>query len=176
MPSARRLLATFAAVTPRRASFGDGVELRFLPRRALPDVDGIDDFAELGPDFTVPVVIGLGKVLRILRVARIAAPADPRDLVGRTDQAAELLERAIGTGLLLLVRPRSRVRFVAWTDEGVETVEDVAEVIESRDAFFVVRCRGLPVRIPREAVVRRQTETERWVQVIGIERAPTVPA
>jgi hypothetical protein len=163
----RRLLATFRAVRPRP---GFGVELCFEPARALPDAERIEDFASLVPDDTIPAVLGLGKVLRILRVARIAAPADPRTLLGREDAAADLLERALGTRLVLRVRPRNRISFAAWTEGGVHTIEDVAEVIESRDAFFIVRRSGWPVHIARETVVRRHTRSERWYQVMEIER------
>ena len=175
MPSTRRLLATFESATPHRAKDVSGVALQFDPQGRLPGAERIEDFAVLGPDFTIPVVAGLGKVLRILRVARVATPADPRELVGREERAAELLERAVGTRVLLWVRPRSRIRFAAWTEGGIETVDDIAQVIESSDAFHVVRHRGPPVRSPRESVARRQTQIERWYEVVDIERAPPTP-
>jgi hypothetical protein len=172
MPAPRRLLAIFESATPHRAKDGAGVALHFDPQGRLPGADHIEDFAALGPDFTIPVVVGLGKVLRILRVARVATPADPRELVGCEGRAAELLERAAGTRVLLGVRPRSRIRFAAWTEGGIETVEDIAQVTEWSDAFHVMRRRGPPVRIPRESVARQQTEMERWYEVVDIERVP----
>ena len=166
MPSTRRLLATFESATPHRAKDVSGVALQFDPQGRLPGAERIEDFAVLGPDFTIPVVAGL---------ARVATPADPRELVGREERAAELLERAVGTRVLLWVRPRSRIRFAAWTEGGIETVDDIAQVIESSDAFHLVRHRGPPVRIPRESVARRQTQIERWYEVVDIERAPPPP-
>jgi hypothetical protein len=63
------------------------------------------------------------------------------------------------------------LRFVAWTELGVETVEDISEVIEGDDAFLVLRPRGhFPVRVPREAVIRQRTECHRWFEVLSIER------
>ena len=60
---------------------------------------------------------------------------------------------------------------VAWTESGVETVEDVAEVREFDDAYFVVRRQDrFPLRFDRASVVRQRAETERWHEVLDIER------
>jgi hypothetical protein len=173
MTHTRGARARFVAVSPLRAGGGVGLALGFRPERALPEVAHIEDFADLGPALTIPAVGGLGKVLRILRAARIAAPDDPLSLVGQEQRAADLLTRALGTALRLVLRPRFRRRFLAWTDAGVETVEDVAEVREYEDAYLVVR-RGarLPLRIERAAVVRQRTESERWYEVVDIDRVP----
>ncbi len=147
-----------------------GVLLGFLPRRGRVS-DPIEDFAELGPELSVPAVESLGRVLRVLRAARIALP-EPVALVGRPERAAALLERARGTLVHLEVRPRSRLRFTAWTETGVETVDHVSDVLEHDDAYLVLR-RGaqVPVRLPRERVVRRITTCERWYEVVRVERA-----
>ena len=145
--------------------------LTFQPLQARIEVDRIDDFAFLGPALELPVVDGLGKVLRVLRAARVAVPGDPDCLVDREQEAAALLDRCVGTLVFLELRPRSRTLFRAWTDSGVETIEDVTDVVESPDAYLVMRRRGqLPVRVPRETVVRQSTESERWYEVIDIER------
>ncbi len=123
-------------------------------------------------DFDLSAVDGLGKVLRILRAARVALPCDARHLIGKEEEVAALLTRAIGTPLLLELRPRSRIRFRAWTEGGLETVDDVTLVRESPDAFLVERLRGrFPVRVPRSEVLRQRTDCERWYEVLGIERA-----
>ena len=167
----RRVRATFIAATPMRDATASGVLLSFRPVQARLEVDVIEDFAELGPTLDLPAVDGLGKVLRILRAARIAPP-DGAALIDREEKAAELLTRALGTLLALEVRPRNRMRFVAWTDAGVETVEDVVDVVEEPDAYLVVRKQGrFPVRVLREDVVRQQTTSERWYEVTSIERA-----
>ena len=84
----------------------------------------------------------------------------------------ELLERAAGTRLALGLRPRSRVSFKAWTEEGLERFDDVREVIETPDEYLVLRHWGrFPARVPRARVVRRQTDCERWFEVVEIERA-----
>ncbi len=185
MPSTRRVRATFTGVDPgridsvaesgARSAGGDssvGVYLEFRPAHVRLDVDLIRDFASLGPDLCVPSVEGLGKVLRILRSARIAAPSDPHSLLGDVEAVSSLLERAIGTLLILELRPRSRIRFVAWTEDGIQTIEDVTEVLEAPDAYLVARRRGrFPVRVPRSSVVRQRTELEPWYEVIAIERA-----
>ncbi len=183
MPSVRRVRAIFSGATALRADGpGEsgrgakpapecGVLLAFRPERVRLDVDRIEDVAWLGPELDIPSVAGLGKVVRVLRAARVAPPSDVEALLGRADDAVTLLERAVGTPLALELRPRSRVRFTAWTDAGIETVDDVTEVLEGPDAWLVLRQKGrFPVRVPREAVVRQYTESERWYEVIDIER------
>ncbi len=162
--------AVLEQVEPVRAREREGLALTFGLRRARIEVDRVEDFADLGPELTLPAVAGVGKVLRLLRAARVAAP-EPAALVGRLDDTRRLVERARDTALALGLRPRSRVRFLAWTDAGVEVVEDVREVRETPDAWIAYRRGGIPVRIPREAVLRHSTETERWYQVVEIERA-----
>lgn len=148
------------------------LQLRFRPARRRADVDRIDAEAAIGPELDIPTVAGLGKVVRILRAARIAHPADIEELAGREQMLLDLLDRAVGTALAVELRPRSRMRFTAWTESGVETVDDVTEVLEAPDAYLVMRRSGrFPVRVPRELVVRQQTELERWYEVTEIERA-----
>ncbi len=171
MPANRRAVARFTDVTPQRDDGSVGVALGFRPERARLDVDRIEAYAELGPALTVPAVAGLGKVLRILRAARVAAPEDPLELVGREGVATDLLERAVGTLLRLELQARFRKRFVAWTENGVETIDDVFEVREREDAYYVVRRGGrFPVRFERSGVVRQSTESERWYEVVDIQR------
>lgn len=190
MPSVRRVQATFAAAEavsvdpePRADESGArgpeaaavprcGVWLRFRPHTRRLDVDRIDDYADLGPELTLAAIEGLGKVRRLLRAARIALPSDSFELTGEADLVAGLLERAVGTRVVLELRPRSRIRFVAWTEAGVETVDHVTEVLEDEDAYLVLRNKGrFPVRLPRDRVVRQRTELERWYEVLHIERA-----
>lgn len=171
MPSLRRIAARLESATPGARDGGVGVELGFRPTSPR-QPETLRDWADLGPALTVPAVAGVSKVFRILRAARIAPPREPLWLVGRSEEAGALLARAIGAPLLLQVRPRSRLRFIAWTEAGVEAVNDVADVIEAPDAWLVLRRGGrLPVRIPRARVVRRHTECERWLEVVGVERA-----
>jgi len=147
------------------------LQLHFRPERRRTDVDRIDAEAAIGPDLDIPSVAGLGKVVRILRAARIAHSSDIEALAGREDLLLDLLGRAVGTPLAVELRPRSRLRFTAWTEHGVETVDDVSEVLEAPDAYLVFRTRGrVPVRVPRELVVRQQTDCERWYEVTGIDR------
>jgi hypothetical protein len=172
MPSRRRVAASFEWARPRRSEAAVGVELGFrAPASLLDDAERLEDFADLGPQLCVPAVAGIGKVLRILRAARIAPPRDPLALLGREEDAASLLGRALGARVLLEVRPRSRLRFVAWTETGVEVVDEVADVIEESDVYLVVRRGGRwPVRISRASVVRRRTVRERWWEIVGVER------
>lgn len=147
------------------------MELRFHPLRAHLGVEHFDDFAPIGPELCIPAVTGLGKILRILRVARISAPREPIELLGQDELVADLLGRAVGTSLALGLRPRSRIHFNAWTEEGRESFKDVQEVIETPDEYLVIRKKGrFPERVPRDTVLRQQTDCERWFEVVEIER------
>lgn len=168
----RRIQARFADAEAVQGETGVGVLLGFQPERSRIVVDRIEDYADLGPALTVPAVDGLGKVLRILRAGRVAAPAEPLVLVGGQERAAALLRRAVGTLMRLELRSRVRVRFTAWTDEGVEVIDDVADVREFDDAYYVLRRHGrFPVRFERSAVVRQRTKAHRWHEIVGLERA-----
>jgi len=172
MPALRRVVARFDHVEPVAEDDCQGVELGFRVTSPRFGAERVDDFALLGPELTVPAVEGIGKVLRILRAARIATPRDAFALAGRAQGASDLLERALGRDFALEVKPRSRVRFTAWTESGVETVDDVSDVVESNQGFLVMRHGGrFPQRFERAAVVRRQTETRRWFELVGVERA-----
>jgi len=168
----RRIEARFANAHPLVGEERQGVLLVFEPisARAVASlgVSQIDDFADLGPELTIPAVSGIGKVLRTLRAGRIAAP-EPHALLGRARQAASLLARAASAPVALRVRPRVATRFVAWTESGVQSVEDVADVIEYPDAWIVAPRRGQPVRIERAGVARQVTETRPWWEVVAIE-------
>ncbi len=172
MPPRTWVLARFSDVAAVRAAERVGVMLGFQPRTARLGVSHVDDFADLGPSLTIPAVSGLGKVLRLLRAARIASPGAPLHLVGREQEAAALLERAVGQAVRIEVRPRMRMRFQVWTEHGVETIEDVLDVREVTDAWLVLRRHErIPRRFDRRHVVRQHTETERWHEVLDIERA-----
>jgi hypothetical protein len=84
-------------------------------------------------------------------------------------RAAALLSQAIGSEMMLELRPHSSVRFVAWTDDGIETVEGVRDVLETPEAFVVLRNAGAPIRLPRGSVLRQQREPRRTFEVVGIE-------
>ncbi len=173
MPADRAVRAVFTDARPVSGPDEVGLFLGFRPIRTRLDIDHIEDFADLGPDLCVPSVAGLGKVLRILRAARLAVPSDKEAFLGEPIMVAEKLERAFGTNLSLKLRERSRIRFTAWTEDGVETIHHVAEVVEAPDAYFVTRHSGrFPVRVPRSTLLRQSTECERWFEVVDIQRAP----
>lgn len=171
MQSVRRIQASFEQAQPHARDDVHGVTLAFRPLHVRLDVDRIETFAEIGPELTIPAVAGLGQVLRILRAARIASPRSPRELVGQGERVRALLARAEGTRLVLSIRRRSRMSFVAWTDQGIETVENVADVVERTHDYLVHRSGSrAPLRIPRARVTRGQKRSERWYEVLGIER------
>ncbi len=172
MPADCVVRAVFTDARPVSEPDKVGVVLGFRPIRTRLDVDHIENFADLGPEVCVPTVAGLGKVLRILRAARLAVPANEEEFLGQPFAVAEKLERAFGALLSLKLRDRSRIRFIAWTEDGIETIDDVSEVIEAPDAYFVTRASGrFPIRVPRSTLVRQSTECERWFEVVDIQRA-----
>jgi len=171
MPAERAVRAVFTDARPISEPDRMGVFLGFRPIRTRLEIDHIEDFADLGPEMCVPAVAGLGKVLRILRAARLSVPADQEVFLGEAEAVADKLQRAFGTSLALKLRDRSRIRFTAWTEDGIETIDDVAEVLEAPDAYFVsLRSGRFPVRIPRSSVIRQETECERWFEVVDIQR------
>ena len=137
------------------------------------DTDRIECEAQLGPGNCVETVEGIGRVARILRAARLATPSDPTEWIGRTADVEALLGRAIGTALQLEVRPRTRLRFTAWLEDGIQVIDDVAEVTETPEGFSVRRRSGrFPVLVARKGLARQQTESIRWYEILSIERAP----
>jgi hypothetical protein len=178
MAPPRRLLARLEEATatppasPGNPESVSGVALVFRAEGGLSAIGRIDDFACLDETLSVESALGVGKVLRLLRAARIAAPPEANSLQGDPTRAASLLERALGTRVRLEVRPRARVRFTVWTESEVESVSDVAEVLEDESAYLILRLGGrFPVRLLRENVVRQRTESETWYEVVSIERA-----
>lgn len=172
MAEKRSVEATFTDVESVETPEGVGLALGFRPESSRFEVDRIEDYASLGPELCVPAVDGLGKVTRILRAARLANPEDPHALLGKPEIAVSLLRRAVGTTLRLQLRPRTSISFKAWFDDGVQTIDRVSEVIESPEAYYVKRHGGrFPVRIPREELIRHQTETRHWFEITGIERS-----
>jgi len=166
-----RSIARFSEATPARRGEREGLTLRFHPATARLGVGHIDEWVDLGPDASLAAVAGLGRVLRVLRAARIAVEGAPEQLVGDVPRVASLLARAAGTEVRLVLRRRSMLRFHAWTEDGRQTIDDVAEVQEHDDAYLVLRRGGrFPLRFAREAVIRRQTECDRWLEIVDIER------
>ncbi len=173
MPSFRNILVTLIGVRQIESGEHLGIVLEYRPYRArLHALDTIEDFVDLSlGEKTVPTVDGLGKILRILRIARIAPPSDPTILLGQPALAYATLRRAIGIRFRAKLRPRSRIRFIAWTESGMKIIEDVAEVFETQDEYFITRQKGrFPLRIPRKNVVRQKTEVENWWEVLSIQK------
>jgi len=178
MAPRRRLIARLEEATAtapadlRNPESIAGVALVFRSEAGHTAIGRIDDFACLDATLSVESALGVGKLLRLLRAARIAPPPRVDSLWGDPGRAAALLERALGTRVRLEVRPRSRVRVTFWTESEVASVSDVAEVLEDESAYLILRLGGrFPVRLPRERVVRRRSESETWYEVTSIERA-----
>ncbi len=176
MRSRRRVNAVLAEVVEVADAARGGLDaaaldLVFLPLRSRLGVERVEDRVALGPAGSIAAALGLARVLRLLRAARIAAPAEPAGLLDDAAGAAALLRRALGVEVVLGLRPRSSVRFTAWTERGVESVADVADVVEDESAWLIHRRGGRPpVRVARDRVVRRRTDCETWFEVTAVER------
>lgn len=151
--------------------------MRFRPAAPGLGIDTVEDFADLGAfaagsELSIAVAFGVGRVLRILRAARIAAPARPLDLVGREDLAAALLRRARDRPLVLTLRRRSRLRFLAWDEDGLHVADDLLDVHEAPDAWLAYPAHGgAPLRFARADVARVSREVAPWFEVVDVERA-----
>lgn len=170
--ASRRVRARLYDVEAVERDDARGVWLRFRPERSRIVTEPIEHFADLGPEWCIPAVGGLGSVMRVLRAARIAMPRDNEALLGEPQRVSELLARAVDVLVWLDLKPRSHVRFTVWTEDGIETIDNVRHVLENEDSYQVVRTPGhLPKLFMRDQVVRQQTECERWFEVTDIERA-----
>ena len=168
----RRITASLSHVRTVRDDAGCGVALQFAPSsRNARDVESVDEFADLGPELTLSSSRGLATLLRVLRVARLSAPRPPGSWLGEPELATRRLQAAIGRSFALEVVPRVRLKFTAWTEEDTVEVSNVADV-QSDESGFLVRRVGhrIPIRVPRELVVRHETGRERWFQITAIER------
>ena len=169
----RVIRATFIDAEAFDSEDGSGAVLGFRPESTRFETDRVESRALLGPLKCAETVRGIGQVVRILKAARNSVPRDPTEWIGRDDFLLERLDHARGTALLLGLRPRTTVRFTAWLEEGVQVIDDVAEVIEGTDSYTVRRQTGrFPVLVPRRSLLRHQTESRRWFEVLSIERAP----
>lgn len=172
MAQVLHVLARFVSARPDERNDCPGVLLEFSVERPRPELERVEDFAALGPPGAVAAVAGSGRVRRLLRVARIALPREATGTLASPEALSALLQRAIGTRVVLSLRPRSNFAFVAWTEAGIESVSDVSQVLHDDEAWLVLRHGRPPVRVPRQHVVRQRLECQRWWEVLTIEAAP----
>jgi hypothetical protein len=171
MAAPRRIQAVFLSARAVREEPLCGVDLLFRPTSRGVEESEVHDWADLGPEHTLEAARGLGMLIRLLRAVRLASPRPAEVWLGQPEDVAARLATATSTPVVLEVEPRFRLHFTAWTEDETIEVPDVREV-ESDDTGFLVRRigGGLPVRVPRDAVLRHRTERRRWLQVVGIER------
>ena len=169
----RRITANLVRVAAVHDETNCGVALEFTPTsRNAKDVDRVDEFADLGPELTLESSHGLATVLRVMKAARFAAPRPATSWLGHPELVAKRLGKAIGHAFALDIVGRTRMRFTAWTEEDTVEISNVADVQSDAEAFLVRRVgHRMPVRIPREVVVRHETRHERWFEIATIERA-----
>jgi hypothetical protein len=71
---------------------------------------------------------------------------------------------------VLTAAPRACVRFTAWTDDGVHTLDFVSDVLADAAGFSVRRMRPLAASyFPRESVLRHETSMLQWLEVVNVE-------
>jgi hypothetical protein len=77
---------------------------------------------------------------------------------------------ALGRRVVLTAAPRSCVRFTAWTDDRIHTLDFVSEVVSDAAGFSVRRSRPLaPTYFARDSVLRHETTTLQWLEVVNVE-------
>jgi hypothetical protein len=172
MSQTLHVIARFAAARLETRNDVPGVLLVYAVERPRPQLERVEDFAPLGPPGAVAAVAGCGRVRRLLRSARLALPRAAGDPFASPDALCALLERGVGTRVVLSLRPRSAFVFVAWTETGIESIPGVSQVLDDDDAWVVLRHGWAPVRVRRQHVVRQRLECQRWWEVAGIEAAP----
>lgn len=171
MAAPRRINAVFLSARPVREEPLCGVDLLFRPTSRGVEESEVRDWVDLGPEHTLDAARGLAMLIRLLRAARLAFPKPAEAWLGEPERVAARLNDAATKPVVLEVEARFRLHFTAWTEDETIDVTDVREV-ESDDTAFLVRRigGGLPVRVPRDSVLRHRTERRRWLQVVGIER------
>jgi hypothetical protein len=169
LPATLRIPATLAALEPAEGDARCGLAVRYEPRLLRHGPEPLRDFLDLSAPLSLDSARGLAQLTRLLRAARLAARGPVERWLGDPAGAHGALRGALGRSLVLTAAPRSCVRFTAWTDERVHTLDFVSDVIAD-DAGFSVRCMGMrpSAFFPRAAVLRHETTTRRWLEVVSI--------
>jgi hypothetical protein len=170
LPATLRIPATLTALTLAHDAGRCGLAVKFAPQLLRHGPDPLRDFLDLSAPLSLESARGLAQLTRLLRAARLAARGPVERWLGDPAGAHAALAGALGRRVVLTAAPRSCVRFTAWTDDGVHTLDFVADVISDAAGFSVRRLRPLPASFfARDTVQRHETATHQWLEVVNVE-------
>ena len=170
MPATLRIPATLTALELADGDGRCGLAARFAPQLLRHGPQALHDFLDMSAPLTLGSARGLAQLTRLLRAARLAARGPVARWLGDPASALAAASAAIDRKLVLTVTPRSCVRFTAWTEDGVHALDFVSDVFADAGGFSVRRVGLLPAAyLARDAVLRHETSTRAWLEVIHIE-------
>jgi hypothetical protein len=170
LPTTLRIPAMLTALELEDEGGRCGLAARFVPQLLRHGPDPLHDFLDMSAPLSLDSARGLAQLTRLLRAARLAAGGPVARWLGDPAGAHAAAAAAVGRKLVLTVMPRSCVRFTAWTDDGIHALDFVSDVSADAAGFSVRRVGLLPaVFFARESVLRHETTTERWLEVVHIE-------
>jgi hypothetical protein len=147
---------------------GAALVLRFEPLRG--DRTPIEDRIRLDPPGEMPMVQGVGRLLRLLRAARVKGPENPYALAEDPDAAVALVRRCEGTRVTLHVTQRIERTLSVWTESGVERIGGVVDFGEDVDGLWVRRRGGQSIlRVPRRTIIRFSCSSQRRPEIVSVE-------
>jgi hypothetical protein len=165
-----RIPATLAALEVAQEPDRCGLAVRFAPQLLRHGPDPLHDFLDLSAPLSLESARGLAQLKRILRAARLASRGPVERWLGDPAAARGALASALGKRVVVSAAPRACVRFTAWTDDGVHTLDFVSDVLADGAGFSVRRARPLSASyFPRESVLRHETTLVRWLEVVNVE-------
>lgn len=170
MPVTLRIPATLAGLELALDDARCGLALRFTPHLLRHGPDPLHDFLDLSAPLSLESARGVAQLTRLLRAARLTARGPVERWVGDPAGAHAALAGALGRRIVLTAAPRTCVRFTAWTEEGVHALDFVSDVVADAAGFSVRRLRPLPAcYFPRDAVLRHETTTVDWLEVVDVD-------
>lgn len=165
-----RIPATLTALEVAHDAACCGLAVCFMPQLLRHGAEPLRDFLDLGAPLSLESARGLAQLTRLLRAARLAARGPVERWLGDPAGARAALASALGRRFVLTAAPRTSVRFTAWTDDGVRALDFVSDVLIDPRGFSVRRRRPLaPVYLARESVLRHETTSLRWLEVLNVE-------
>ena len=165
-----RIPATLTALDVADDAERCGLAARFAPQLPRHGAEPLHAFLDLRPPLSLESARGLAQLTRLLRAARLAARGPVERWLGDPAGARAALASALGRCFVLTAAPRHSARFTAWTEDGVQALDFVSDVIADAGGFSVQRMRPLPpVYLARESVLRHETTSLRWLEVLCIE-------
>jgi hypothetical protein len=165
-----RIPVTLSALRLAQNGARSGLLATFTPQLLRHGPDPLRDFIDLTAPLSLDSARGLAQVARLLRAARLAARGPVERWLGDPAGARAALSSAIGRRIVLTAAPRSCVRFTVWTEDGVHSLDFVADVLSDAAGFVIRRVGALPaVFFPRNEVLRHETKAQSWLEVVNVE-------